>query len=60
MGVRTLVDDVGQLLQSVAAAGQSPSPSNDDILSGHPLKALMFSFFYFFVIFDLKMTNERT
>ncbi len=58
MGVRTLVDDVGQLLQSVASAGQSPPPSNDDILSGHPLIGAYVQ--HFFVIWDLTMTNERT
>jgi hypothetical protein len=69
------VDDVGQLLQYVAAsgqspaaggqspaaAGQSPPPGNDDILSGHPLKGAYVQLFkIFFVICDLKMTNERT
>ncbi len=60
MGVRTLVDDVGQLLQSVAAGGQSPPPGNNDILSGHPLKDVYVQLFYFFVICDLTMTNERS
>jgi hypothetical protein len=32
VGVRTLVDDVGQLLQSVAAGGQSPrSPADEGL-----------------------------